>query len=329
MNLVERLCKRPNDTANSIARLLATDPPTLAGLLGEYFEEVEGKRANIASTKKPQRLVLVSQSPRRRDLLRTITGHSDFSVLSISCVETIPMGATTAQVVLTVAMEKLILGAWEIAADADYETVLVSADTLIETDRGLALGKLVSDSRNVTLGLSPLEMLLDTVGETESRSAKAFTGVVAANLTSRAISFGHAETLLLFKPACTQLSEKDLVALHDITSCETHEHTASLLTIPHATVRDVLTSYVSSGRYKGKAGGFDIRDRDFFLCVTAVYGDPFNVVGLPFFLTQDLLQRAGCISRGNLAIGAIWPHEAEQQKVEVRSNEFTLWYPTA
>lgn len=52
-----------------------------------------------------------------------------------------------------------------------------------------------------------------------------------------------------------------------------------------------LSSYIATGDWRGKAGGYGIQDRDPF--VTRVTGSQTNVVGLPMTLTRRMLRDAG------------------------------------
>jgi septum formation protein len=54
-----------------------------------------------------------------------------------------------------------------------------------------------------------------------------------------------------------------------------------------------LESYLASGRWKGKAGGYGIQDPD--PIVTCVAGSVSNVVGLPMEQTRLLLQKSGIV----------------------------------
>jgi septum formation protein len=52
-----------------------------------------------------------------------------------------------------------------------------------------------------------------------------------------------------------------------------------------------LDEYVSSDRWRGKAGGYGIQDAD--PIVTCIGGSVSNVIGLPMTQTRELLQQAG------------------------------------
>lgn len=54
-----------------------------------------------------------------------------------------------------------------------------------------------------------------------------------------------------------------------------------------------LESYLSSARWKGKAGGYGIQDED--PIVTCMAGSISNVIGLPMEQTRLLLQKAGIV----------------------------------
>lgn len=54
-----------------------------------------------------------------------------------------------------------------------------------------------------------------------------------------------------------------------------------------------LSSYIATGDWRGKAGGYGIQDRDPF--VTRISGSQTNVVGLPMKLTRQMLGEAGIV----------------------------------
>ncbi len=56
---------------------------------------------------------------------------------------------------------------------------------------------------------------------------------------------------------------------------------------------DVLETYVASGQWRGKAGGYGIQDRLLAPYVRVQAGPWSNVVGLPLVATADLLDEAG------------------------------------
>jgi septum formation protein len=54
-----------------------------------------------------------------------------------------------------------------------------------------------------------------------------------------------------------------------------------------------LNDYISSDRWRGKAGGYGIQDAD--PIVTCIGGSVSNVIGLPMTQTRQLLQQAGIL----------------------------------
>lgn len=64
--------------------------------------------------------------------------------------------------------------------------------------------------------------------------------------------------------------------------------------------RAEIDTYVESGEWRGKAGGYGIQDADPF--VTRMSGSHTNIVGLPMTVTHDLLAAAGVLP-GPKAVG--------------------------
>lgn len=81
-----------------------------------------------------RKIVLASQSPRRRELLSGFI--SDFKIITDNSEEVIPPDIPPEEVVKTLAMQK----AENVAAKADSDAIIIAADTIVFAD-GKILGK--------------------------------------------------------------------------------------------------------------------------------------------------------------------------------------------
>ena len=81
------------------------------------------------------------------------------------------------------------------------------------------------------------------------------------------------------------------------------------------TVSNILESYINNGRYIGKAGGFGIQDRDFFLVVRQVMGNPMTIVGLPVEIIFDILKDFNVPMKYFDFLNKYWPSQIEQRKI--------------
>lgn len=84
---------------------------------------------------------------------------------------------------------------------------------------------------------------------------------------------------------------------------------------PDLTIEDILHSYHKAGKHKHKAAGLAVQERELFLSVDRVEGNPFTIVGLPV----EVLFRLFHEFHVEMSIPDIsreyWPDDAEQAKI--------------
>lgn len=182
------------------------------------------------------RLILASESPRRRELLGAI--GVAFTVMPTGADETLPANIEPDDAVRELARRKA--AAAENAQTAD--ALILAADTVVALD-GDILGKPADedDARKMIRRLS-------------GRTHEVYTGV--------ALRCGG----------------------YEIYDCE---HTAVEF---RAVAPAELDRYIESGEWRGKAGGYAIQGLG-GLFVRRIDGDWPCVVGLPVFLTDQLMRR--------------------------------------
>jgi predicted house-cleaning NTP pyrophosphatase (Maf/HAM1 superfamily)/tRNA-dihydrouridine synthase len=98
------------------------------------------------------------------------------------------------------------------------------------------------------------------------------------------------------------------------------------LTFTNISYRLVLQSYLKWYKHVNKTGGLRIQDRDLFVCISRVEGDPFTIVGLPIEIMFKLLHEFSIevdISPMEL-YNAYWPHKTEYRKIRNESQRMLL-----
>ncbi|PZM83241.1 MAG: hypothetical protein DKM50_02895 [Candidatus Margulisiibacteriota bacterium] len=83
------------------------------------------------------------------------------------------------------------------------------------------------------------------------------------------------------------------------------------------TVENIIDNYYKWDRYIGRTAGIGIQDRDFFLCVERLDGNPFTVVGLPNELIFKFFKHFGVETSKFNIIQSYWPDKMELRKIYV------------
>ena len=172
-----------------------------------------------------KKIILASQSPRRRELLRDIT--DEFLVVPSSCDETVPKDIKPHDIPQYLAQMKA-----KDVAKSYSDSIVIGSDTIvIVDDEVLNKPKDEEDARQM------LKMLSD-------RRHSVVTGCA-----------------LVYGDKCHSFSVETQVEFFKLTDSE-------------------IDKYVESGDPMDKAGAYGIQSKGKTL-VKGIYGDYFNVVGLP------------------------------------------------
>jgi|GEM_PF-3446656 len=155
----------------------------------------------------------------------------------------------------------------------------------------------------------------------------AYSGLSVINTQRGEARIGCSTASLTMRDGTEVLTDSDINVLSTISCAYDKEYgyLAPLLDQEVITVDDILKAYVKAGRWKGKTGGFSIQDRDFFLCVREVKGNPLSFAGLPFELLAKFLNeigRADMVSAtrditAEVIEGEKWPMRDEFRKIEI------------
>ena len=181
------------------------------------------------------KLVLASQSPRRKSLLEEL-GHdvvvdvSDFDEKSVVI-------SDVKDLVVELALKKA-----EVVAPRHPCSIIVAADTLVCFE-GKEIGQQETDS-------DAREVIKKLMGKTH----EVFTGVCIICADGKVL----------------QDYDKSEVTLKNVSD-------------------SVLDEYIKSGKYKGKAGAYSIRNPEFELFIEKIEGSETNIVGLPIEKVKEML----------------------------------------
>ena len=311
------LDERRQETVDGLSSLISSQDLSIGLVFKEYLRGLR-LRAEADAPADP-RIILTSGSPRRRRIVRLILQSDDFSIEPVLVEETEPTGAQPAIRVLVIAIQKMLAFVRTHRHDLSGKEVVIAADTLICSETGQTQGKYegVAD---------PLQKLISLVADAnpgcvQGRTLKACTGVVVLNVCTKSLDWTVAEADIVFHSLDHTLGPEEIRVLREICADPQYAEAKALLTFGSVKVRSLLETYITSKKHEGKAGGFNIEDRDFFLCVKSVQGDPFTIIGLPYHETRRLLARNGVKTSATADLKAIWHHEAERRKVHARGDD--------
>lgn len=199
-------------------------------------------------------LVLASQSPRRRSLLRDV--GVPFTVVMSSAEETLT-GAEGETLARANAVAKI--NAAQLPPNTVPGTFVLGTDTVVTLD-GVAMGK--PDS--ATEAASMLRRL-------SGRTHQVISGVALARTLPPTPGAGSAGAPSLTEPRIG-------CATTDVTFLPLSDH--------------AIDGYLASGEWKGKAGAYAIQGIAAFF-VLEICGEYSNVVGLPLCLLAQLFRDSG------------------------------------
>ena len=253
------------------------------------------------SESKPSEVVLGSSSPRRLEIM---TGMSllPVKVSASECEEHMFDGLSNEAQVQNIAVQKMLAVITSNNLEIGKQSVVLTSDTMIHVN-GQLTGKINREGRSSREMYQELTRLLG--GEIAAVTAYCLFDAEIGRL-----SVGAETASVKFRPSGDKLSEAEISFLRGLSNEKGYEYLKNVRTLH--TVDDVLLAYFASGKYKGKAGGFGIQDREFFVCISKLQGDPFVVVGLPVNILRSLMtSRSSDID----LIKGFWPSDFEALKL--------------
>lgn len=200
------------------------------------------------------RIVLASKSPRRKQILEEQLGFKNITCIGSDFAEDLDKTQLTPfQYVLDTATQKG-LDVYRSEIEAGKEpSIVISADTII-----LAGQKILEKPRNKIAHYEMLASLRD-----EGNPHKVFTAVVC---------------IVPFE-----------MPIHPGYELQTHIE-ETVVHFDAEISKQVIESYVESGEADDAAGGYKIQGRG-SVFIKSIEGDYFNVMGLPVYGTQKLIEK--------------------------------------
>jgi predicted house-cleaning NTP pyrophosphatase (Maf/HAM1 superfamily) len=193
------------------------------------------------------------------------------------------------------------------------DQVVITADTILELPGNLKIGKLGGEHDPLKATL-PIEKLKIIINAGQNTPIKVHTAYVLLNSISGEMTFDTDTALLRFNALDESLSESERIFIKELIKNDAQLSSLNDFSSKKLYYQDILIQYVKRGLHEGKAGGFDIRDRDFFLCIKDIEGDPTTIIGLP---CVKLSRRMSVSVKMKAIIKSIWPTEFEQEKIRM------------
>ena len=200
------------------------------------------------------KVILASKSPRRKQILEQQLGFKNITVVASLFEENLDKTELTPfQYVLDTASHKA-LDVYRSEIDADKEPrIVIAADTIV-----LSEGGILEKPQNPVHHFEMLKELRDS-----GVSHKVFTAVVCVVPFDKPVLPGYA--------------------------LQTHIEETQVFFDPEVSDQTLL-SYVDSGEATDAAGGYKIQGRG-SVFIKSIQGDYFNVMGLPVYGTQKLIEK--------------------------------------
>lgn len=242
-------------------------------------------------------LVLGSQSPRRKDILSRMTGGFETATADIEEYRA-ESGVSYESGMMLISLQKAF------AVAKQKKGIILTGDTLVYHD-GQANGK-------QTEGLE-----LDTLKSYSGNKIKAISSVTVIDTNTGEVKLGYDAASMQMKTLDQRIG---LPEIEDVASDKKYAFLKSISNRTELTVKEILENYVRENKSKGKAGAFGVQDRDFFLTVESIEGDPFTIVGFPVETVHDLLSVMKVRVRMIDLVPEYWPSPFEQEKLKPLSN---------
>ncbi|OVE77190.1 hypothetical protein BVX98_03345 [bacterium F11] len=259
-------------------------------------------------------IVLGSTSPHRKRILELmLPGDRGFDVAKPDMEEFLPTQASYESAMMALAFQK----AWAVAKT--NKGTVIGSDTTVLVD-GTPVGKIPKE-----------ENAFEVLKQRSGQNLEVVSSVAVIDTKEGRVSFGFDNATVEIKPFDEKLSSNDLSVLAHLSETPGYHHLRDLqgkaASGKPVTVGDVCRLYTSLGRHQGKAGGFGVQDRDFFLVVRKVRKNPMAIVGLPSDSLRAIFSGMGIKTKDPQAMDAIkeelWPHALEQEKFEPYTLEKT------
>lgn len=207
------------------------------------------------------KIILISQSPRKRNLLKSIC-TIPFEVADIKSVELQPKDIKDIETITAMnSFQKILF--YLNKENVFQDKVLLASDTLIIVPgaKNKILGK-IEDSKRKEFKRIAQEQLYFLLGKKQI----AYSSVVAFDLKSGKIFMASDKTSITFKKKSKE-------------------------------TMDIINYYINlkeEGRGpEGKAGGYGLQEPEILMLTEKVIGDPGVVIGLPLHKTIKLLKNCG------------------------------------
>ena len=217
-----------------------------------------------------KRLILASASPRRIELLQRL-GLAPLVVPS-TFPENLPHGNDPSGYALATAKAKALDVASSLIAKGEDWDLLLACDSIVVDSLGAILEK-PADEAHAAIMMRSLS----------SRTSQVISAVIL--LSRHAPGPGAASNPDGLPVEVEHLSHGDLsIPIHLASFAETTTVRFAPLSEP------LISAYVASGAWRGKAGGYGIQDVAAQF-ITGIEGDYYNVMGLPLHKTCAALRQ--------------------------------------
>ena len=275
------------------ALMIEKDLPAAEAFFGYFIEYLRVKGGSADN------VILASQSPRRKEILSELL-KNQFTTIPADIEEYLPKKYSYENEMMMLALWKAL-----VVVRNNNKGIVISCDTEVKAG-DVIIGKLdKADKKSV------LEKLLAM----QKNTIKAVTAVAVINTQEAKVKLGHEAAELTLKGSKDKLDFDDRETLRELAKKKEFKYLSSLLKQSEITVSNILESYINNGRYIGKAGGFGIQDRDFFLVVRQVMGNPMTIVGLPVEIIFDILKDFNVPMKYFDFLNKYWPSQIEQRKI--------------
>jgi len=262
-----------------------------------------------------EKIVLGSGSSRKQKTTSLMLPGKTIQTASADVDEYLPPQASHATAAMVAAFQKAVklLGNGE-------RGVIITNDTFIYTG-AKRLGKVAPDTSEAGV--------LDVFKSYGGKTITAYSGLFVGNTRDGAYRLGYGQSDLRLRLPGELLTsdDKSLLLAMMAKEPEQYGYLKEIEAREGSTVEDVLKAYIHQGKWKGKAGGFGVQDREFWLYVAKVNGNPLSIVGLPSDLLARYLGDLGVPTQDvteKVIREDYWPLPLEYQKINLRRSEFRL-----
>ncbi len=249
-----------------------------------FVRQISLNRCLVNTSGKSEKVLLASTSPRRKQIISNIFGL-EYAACKPDTSEMKPSNfRNLSTVTKTVALMKLISLIKTGQVDGG---VILTSDTLIHLEDGTIIGKPEDRNKNPSDEVARYFLLDALPGRTQTVSSS----IMVFNVEKMELHTGEASTKITFRRS-------------------------------DAGYDRVIKSYMQKGLHVGKAGAYGIQDPEILSITESVVGDPIVVIGLPIFVTYDLLAAAGIRidpARKNIEsmYGSIWGPKQHERPLDV------------